>query len=224
MFPDLALPEMSSHLFRLPHPRFLAFLIVFVTVAGGLWLALPGLRPSVAVVSGFDTGAAVFILSTAPLWQDVRIPAIRARAARDDGGRTVQLLVLLAALVAVLVSLGMAVHHPAGYAATDLAVVVATLTLAWVLVNLVYAFHYANLFYGQWKGADRGGLDFPGEHPPVFVDFCYFSFVIGMTCQVSDVAITNPVLRRTALVHGLVAFFFNLGVLALTINVLAGVL
>jgi uncharacterized membrane protein len=215
---------MSSPLLRVPHPRFLAFLAVFMAVALALWLALPDLPPSVAIVTGFDTGAAVFILSTVPLWREAQIPMIRARAARDDGGRTAQLLVLLVALVAVLVSLGLAVHRPAGHAAIDLAVVVTTLALAWVLVNLIYAFHYANLFYGQWKGTDRGGLAFPGEHPPVFVDFCYFSFVIGMTCQVSDVAITHPVLRRTALVHGLVAFFFNLGVLALTINVLAGVL
>lgn len=222
------MPNPIAGLRRLPHPRFVAFLIVFAAV-GLAGVTLAGLRPSLALVAGFDAGALVFLASTARLWHDEHIPAIRARAARDDGGRTLLLALLFASLVAALVALGLAVQHHNGRTAADLALVVGTLALAWFLVNVVYAFHYAHLYYDQTRqgdraGGDRGGLDFPGEHPPVFADFCYFSFIIGMTCQVSDVQISHPVLRRAALLHGLVAFFFNLGVLALTINVLAGVL
>lgn len=208
---------------RLPHPRFLAFLAIFVAVALAAGLAVPGLRPSVALITGFDIGAAVFIVSAAPLWRDEHIPRMRASAERDDGGRTLLLALLLAALVAVLLALGMAVRQ-SGRTPADLALVVVTLVLGWTLVNLVYALHYAHLYYDQVGKHDRGGLAFPGNAAPVFADFCYFSFVIGMTCQVSDVTITDRLMRRTALVQGLVSFFFNLGVLALTINVLAGVL
>ena len=215
-------PDPGLH--RLPHPRFLAFLAVFAAATILAGLAVPGLRPSVALITGFDIGAAVFIASAAPLWRDERIPRMRAHAERDDGGRTLLLAILAATLVAVLVALGLALRSSATRTPADLALVGVTLVLGWMLGNLVYALHYAHLYYDQVGKGDRGGLAFPGDAPPVFVDFCYFSFVIGMTCQVSDVAITDPVMRRNALVHGLVSFFFNLGVLALTINVLAGVL
>jgi len=103
--------------------------------------------------------------------------------------------------------------------------VVATLVLAWGFVNAVYAVHYAHIFYDRTSsGADRFGLRFPKTQYPEFSDFIYFSFVIGMTFQVSDVEITLPRLRRIVTVHAILAFFFNLGVVALTINVLAGVL
>lgn len=211
-------------LLRLPHPRFLGFLAVFAAATVATALVVPGLRPSVALIAGFDIGAVVFIASMIPLWRDERIPRMRASAERDDGGRTLLLAILGATLVAVLVALGLAVQRHQTRTPTDLALVVVTLVLGWMLANLVYALHYAHLYYDQVGKGDRGGLAFPGDAPPVFADFCYFSFVIGMTCQVSDVAITDRTMRRNALAHGLVSFFFNLGVLALTINVLAGVL
>lgn len=214
----------DTDLLRLPHPRFLAFLAVFAAVTLATALMVPGLRPSVALITGFDTGAAVFIVSAAPLWRDERIPRMRASAERDDGGRTLLLAIMGVTLVAVLVALGLALRSAGPRTPADLALVVVTLVLGWTLANLVYALHYAHLYYDQVGKRDRGGLAFPGDAPPIFADFCYFSFVIGMTCQVSDVTISDRTLRRTVLVHGLLSFFFNLGVLALTINVLAGVL
>lgn len=212
----------------LPHPRFIAFLALFASVGLAAGTFLPAVRPSVALVAGFDTGAAAFILSAVPLWRDRTERVSHVRAERDDGGQKLLLVILVATLAVVLVALGMAVQHQNGRTPADLALVVVTLTLAWVLVNLVYSFHYAHLFYeirrhGGAAKAD-GGFAFPGGQPPSFADFCYFSFTIGMTCQVSDVAITDQRIRRAALIHGLVSFFFNLGVFALTVNVLAGVL
>jgi uncharacterized membrane protein len=90
---------------------------------------------------------------------------------------------------------------------------------------VVWAFHYAHLFYDPLtSGEDHGGLSFPGGSPPKFSDFCYFSFVIGMTFQVSDVEITSSHFRKIAMIHGMVAFFYNLGLLALTVNLIAGAL
>lgn len=178
-----------------------------------------------AIALGFDVAAMIFLLSTARLWWRSTPDAMRSSAARDDGGRPLLLGVSAIVMTVVLIVLGTIVQRQSMVGIEDLALVVATLVLAWSFSNLLYAFHYAHLFYDQDRDAnDHGGLAFPGDHAPEFSDFCYFSFVLGMTFQVSDVEITSARLRRVATLHGILAFFFNLGVLALTINVLAGAL
>jgi uncharacterized membrane protein len=106
----------------------------------------------------------------------------------------------------------------------DFAIVAVTLVLAWLFSNLVYAFHYAHMFYDAKDAGDAGGIIFPEGGAPVFADFVYFAFVIGMTCQTADLDISSRRIRRVVTMQGLFAFFFNLGVLAMTINVLSGVL
>ena len=98
---------------------------------------------------------------------------------------------------------------------------VSTLLASWTFANLVYAFHYARRYYSAGTGGDYGGLDFPGDYEPAFADFVNFAFVIGMTCQTADITITHCAMRRISTFHGLFAFAFNLGILALTVNVLA---
>ncbi|MGL4311592.1 MAG: DUF1345 domain-containing protein [Paracoccaceae bacterium] len=208
---------------RLPHPRFLLFLAVFLCTAMLLSLRLD---PAKAVVLGFDAGALAFVLSTLPLLRESDPHANRARAQRDDGGRGALLMVTLGTLVIVAMSLGQVIVNTNTPSTFGVLTELGTVLLAWLFVNLVYAFHYAHLFYDQVSGpiaeaADKRGLDFPGTDTPVFSDFCYFSFVIGMTSQVSDVTISSPSLRRTALVQGLIFYVFNFGVIALTINMLA---
>lgn len=203
-----------------PHPRFLAFLAVQVAATGGL--ALPfGLTP--ALVGGFDAAALVFLVSTVPLWAETVGQASRHRAARDDGGRGFLLLIAVVTPLVVLAALVLLIQSRDHLVWPDLALMVATLALAWSFVNMVYAFHYDHLFHDQTDGADTGGLDFPGTKDPVFADFCYFSFTLGMTCQTSDVVVKTTGLRRVVLVHGILSYVFNLGVLAMVINLLAGV-
>ena len=99
------------------------------------------------------------------------------------------------------------------------------LGFSWLLIHTRFAFHYAHRYYNICKQQDTqidGGLDFPGEREPDYLDFAYFSFVIGTTFQVSDVEITSRTLRRTVLVHGLLSFALNTFVVALTINIIAG--
>lgn len=201
----------------IPHLRFFVFLAVF-GLAGLALLPLLGVPR--AVVVGFDLGAGLFAASCLSLWRADGLEAIRARAARDDGGRALLLLTSLSLLVVVMVALVLMVRGRSGVPG-DVALVIVTLMLAWIFGNLVYAFHYAHLYY---DAEDRPGLEFPGDEPPLFADFCYFSFVLGMTFQVSDVQILTRDFRRQATVHGLFGFFFNLGVLALSINLLAGLL
>ncbi len=95
-----------------------------------------------------------------------------------------------------------------------------TIGLSWAAIHTTFALHYAHEYY---RGT-VGGLAFPGDgkEEPDYWDFVYFSFVIGMTAQVSDVGITDRIIRRTATVHGIVSFVFNTALLALTINIVAG--
>ena len=103
-----------------------------------------------------------------------------------------------------------------------------TVVSSWCLIHTVFAMHYAHGYYSdEDEGPDfssAGGLEFPNEKDPDFLDFAYFSFVIGMTCQVSDVQVSSQGMRRLALVHGLLSFVFNTVILALSINLASGLL
>lgn len=207
---------------RLPHPRFLLFLVVLVGAAAA---AVPLLPLADAIVIAFDLAAFMFLISVGPLWWSGTPSRMRDDAARDDGGRILLLLVSGVVAVVILVALGRVVGSRTMLGPPDLALVILTLVLAWSFVNTIFAFHYAHLYYERSVlERDHVVLEFPETCAPEFSDFCYFFFVIGMTFQVSDVAIASPRLRRIVTLHAVLAFFFNLGVLALTINVLAGVL
>ena len=173
-------------------------------------------------IQGAGAVASVVMALAADLWLKGGPDTIRREAVRDDGGRLTLLLVTVVISLAVLIVTGGLVQRGPKPGPFDIGLIVATLMIAWAFANLVYAFHYARLFYDQdSNGKDKGGLDFPGDGEPCFADFVNFSFVLGMTCQTADIAITSPALRRISTVHGIVAFFFNLGVLALVVNVVA---
>ena len=102
------------------------------------------------------------------------------------------------------------------------ALAIATVILSWAFIHTIFALHYAHDFYG--KGQRATGLKFPGDGQPDYWDFIYFSFVIGMTFQVSDVAVTNKWIRRSVVAHGVLSFFFTTTVVALTVNMAASAL
>jgi uncharacterized membrane protein len=159
---------------------------------------------------------------------------MRRRAAQQDDGRIAILLLTtfaaLAAIGAIVAELA-AVKDLAG-TAKHLHVALAALTIisAWLFIHLMFALHYAHDFYASadsvdgGAGNDRGGLTFPETDAPDYWDFLYFSYVIGVACQTADVAISSRAMRRTALFHCVLAFFFNSAVLALTINIAAGLI
>jgi len=204
---------------RIKHGRYLLFVIVLLAAA---WPAAAALRPEEAIAAAFDIAALVFIVSVVPLWRDGPADAMRLQSERDDGGQVALLLLTVAIVAVVLVTVALLLKGKQALGAFEIALLVGTLLVAWTFANLVFAFHYARLFYrsGPGKG-DHGGLDVPGTKEPVFADFVNFSFVLGMTCQTADIAITSPRMRRLSTIHGFVAFVFNLGILALTVNVVA---
>jgi uncharacterized membrane protein len=206
---------------RLAPPRFLLFLAVFVASTAG-WLGWRGIeawRP--AIMIGFDLAALAFFAATLPLLQSRSAAEMADHAARNDANRKMLLVITGAVMGAILVAIAsevLGVEEPAN---TKI-LVLATLTLAWLFSNLVYALHYAHLCYhpGGERQKGRTGFDFPGTKDPDYLDFVYFAFTLGMTFQTSDVTITSRAARNVVTVHCLAAFVFNLGVIAFTINVL----
>lgn len=206
---------------RIAPLRFLAFFLLLPACA---WLFHRFFPLREAVMLGFDVAAMLFLLSLWPLLRETDARSMRRRSRDNDANRG--LLLILSALVTfiVLVSvLSELMTHGAGR--ITMPVVILTLALAWIFSNMVYALHYAHLFYAASEadaGQDAGGLDFPETKEPGYWDFIYFSFTLGMTFQTSDVGITRTGIRRLATLHSFAAFVFNLGVLAFTINILGG--
>ena len=203
---------------------------LFVSIAVGLavGLLLPrGLSPTLHAVLAWDSGAAVFLALVVAMAVRATPAGMRYRAALEDEARWVFLaLVAGAAFFAMFAILGlMREAKAAGGTTTAIETVLAGLTilLSWSLAHTIFALHYAHDFFNDRAEETPPGLAFPAEHDdPDYWDFLYFSFVIGMTAQVSDVQVLTQPWRRLVLAHGLLSFLFNTVVLALSINLLAG--
>ncbi len=213
LFPHLKLGR------RLAPPRFVLFCLLAPAITAALAHRLGIGR---ATLVGFDASAAVFLISLSPLLFHGEAQQIRAQAARNDANRAVLLGITGAVMLVVLVAVAKELQGKND--AVAIALVVATLVLAWLFSNVVYAVHYAHLYYGNDNGkpGDDQGLDFPHCDEPDYWDFLYFSFTLGMTFQTSDIEITSRRVRAIVLGHTMAAFVFNLGVLAFTINVIGG--
>lgn len=174
-------------------------------------------------------GVLLFLAWTWYAVSDVSIAMLRKRARDlDDSAWIISLLVVVAAAISLL-ALGMMINAKDDATGSirilRLGLGGASMICAWFLIHTVLALHYAHLYYGDRPGdgkrKEHGGLDFPGGREPDYSDFFYYAFVIGMTCQVSDVTTQSRGMRRLTLVHSVVSFFFNTTVIALTVNMLA---
>jgi uncharacterized membrane protein len=204
---------------RLAPARFVVFALLMAASFAGLceWRGME--RWPDALALAFDIAAACFLVSLVPLLRDSG--DMRAHAARNDANRV--WVLVITSLLTLVVMAAVSGELRAAQAGDSFAVIklVATLTLIWLFANTVYALHYAHAFYTRAAGgSDTRGLDFPGDDSPDYADFLYFAFTLGMTFQTSDVTITARPLRRVALLHGLAAFVFNIGVIAFSINAL----
>ena len=170
---------------------------------------------------GWDVGVAAYLGFAYYMIAHSDVARIKRRAATQDEGSTVILILTataaLASLGAILAELGSAGRQPMNLALAGL-----TIVLSWVFTHTMFALHYAHDFYDQH--GPEGGLTFPGNEKPDYWDFVYFSFVIGMTSQVSDVAVACRPIRRTVSAHGVISFFFNAALLALLVNIAASAL
>lgn len=207
---------------RIAPLRFLLFLALLAVAYASACAAGHSGWDSAALA--FDAAALVFLVSLIPLLRDSTPESMRAAAVANDANRlTILVLTTLLAVVAMAAIAGEIGEARRGDAMA-IAKLVGTLLLIWTFANSVYALHYAHLFYrrGAQGSGDTGGLDFPGTRTPTYADFAYFAFTLAMTFQTSDVAITRPAMRHIALLHSFTAFLFNIGLIAFTINALAG--
>jgi uncharacterized membrane protein len=189
-----------------------------VTVA---LLAMPS-RSATHILAGWDAGIVLYLALIYWLMAHASIDYIRGRACTDDEGAIVLLVLTsaasLASLAAVIVEFGAA---PTRY---EIVVGMGTILLSWAFMHTIFALHYAHEFYGEGRDDRIGGLVFPGDQDPDYWDFLYYSLVVAMTAQVSDVQITSKVIRRLTTVHGVLSFFFNVAVLALTVNMVSSLI
>jgi uncharacterized membrane protein len=216
---------MISSVFRSAklRPRFL----IAVGVACVLFAAIPGSeRLSSRLLVSWDAGIFLYLGLAAGMMARSGPEQMRLRARREDESGMAFLLLGLGTSVASLGAIGaelVGIHETTGAEqAIRLALAAVTILLSWAFVNLILAIHYAHDYYG---GEDaRRGLDFPGHGDPDYWDFLYFSVTIGAAAQTSDVTISSRRMRRIVLGHTVLAFLFNTTILALAINVAAGLL
>jgi uncharacterized membrane protein len=203
---------------------------LFASIAIGL--ALPWAMPSqwqlaARLLLGFDIGLILYLSMAGIAMSRFDLKLVRQRCAdQDEGALFILGLTVLAgaaSLAAIVAVLGSAQHQDGGGKGLYFALAACTIVLSWVFIQVIFAFHYAHEFYGEGRGRG-GGLAFPNDNRPDYWDFVYFSFVIGMTFQVSDVQVTSKRVRKTVVAHGVVAFFFNVAVLALAVNIGAGLI
>ena len=146
----------------------------------------------------------------------------------DTTGGLIFLLVLTAAICSLAGIFLLLKTLPVEHSKTFIALPFASVFFSWILVHTIFVFRYAHLYYSAPNVLNDAknnmpGLEFPGESFPDYLDFAYFSFILGMTFQVSDVQITSRKIRRLALLHGCISFIYNTLILALSINIVSGI-
>jgi uncharacterized membrane protein len=197
--------------------RFIMF--VAILIAGSIAAASMMHNASLGIMAGFDAAALLFLISCRPVLSTREEASIRRHAAENDANRVGLLVITGIVVIVLLVAIAAEAVGRNPQPLTRM-LIIATLALAWLFSNMIYAFHYAHMAYMS-SGSDCDGFDFPDTPKPVYWDFVYFAFTCGMAFATSDVQITQERVRKVVTAHCLAAFAFNIGALAFTINVLA---
>ncbi len=202
-------------------------LIVSVVLGIVISLVLPAsLSPVARALIGWDLGLLVYLAGAAVMMSRcTSVAAIKKNAAVQDEGAFAILILTVAAAVAsmgaIFIELATVQQSTPNYG-LYIALAIGTVVLSWAFTHTIFALHYAHDFYGS--GARKNGLRFPDEGDPDYWDFIYFAFVVGMTFQVSDVAVTNKAIRRMVVAHGALSFFFTTAIVAMTVNIAASLI
>jgi uncharacterized membrane protein len=202
-------------------------LIAAVALGVALFFVLPReLNAVTRALLAWNVGVLLYLVLATWVIVRAELRYLRDRAAEEDEGAglilVLTVLAAVASIIAIFFELAASRDDQTNWLSPMLAL--STVLLSWVFIHTIFAFHYAHDFYGEAEGGRKGGLKFPEtdagkEAAPDYWDFVYFSFVIGMTFQVSDVQVTNKAVRRLVVFHGAVSFFYNVAVLALMVNI-----
>jgi uncharacterized membrane protein len=207
------------------------FICAMVGVA--LYFLLPAeMRVATRSLVAWNFATLLFIALVAWMMAHSTIQSIAGHAAIEDENQWILLavgvLAACAAMAAIVAELSVVKDMTGLHKAEHIALTAATILSAWVFIHLLFALHYAHEYYAPTPTPDdpvettRAGLKFPADGAPSYGDFLYFSFVIGCACATADVETISRAMRNVALCHGVIAFFFNTIILALTINIGAG--
>ena len=201
---------------------------LFISAALGIAtivvLHATGVSAVARMLIGWDVGVLIYLGAAAVMMARCSTVAVMKKnaAIQDEGA----LAILILAVAAALASLGAifaelaVIERQDPYYGLYIALAIVTVVLSWTFTQTIFALHYAHEFYGE--AARANGLKFPDDDEPDYWDFVYFSFVVGMTVQVSDVAVTNKSARRMVVAHGALSFFFSTAIVAMTVNIAAG--
>ena len=197
------------------YPMFLAVLVAVGT------LVVPSYGWERGSLAAFDVAAALFLAVSVTLLVSGS-EDMRAAATINDASRLFRLVTAVSLAVVVFAAMTALIVDRDTLTNAEKILVAVSLILAWTFANTVYAMHYAHLYYDTDEaGRDCGGIIFPGTDEPAMWDFVYFAFTIGVALQTADAAIQSRRIRRVVTGHAIVSFFFNVGVLALVVNVVA---
>jgi len=181
-------------------------------------------------IIGWYAGALAYLALAWALILAADAQETREHTLSQDPGAYVIFLLVVSAACASIVAIGFVVSSvkelPFWPKAFGLCLAAVALISSWLLIHTVFAFHYARSYYSPLHHApgEAHGMAFPNDRTPDYLDFAYYSFVVGMTSQVSDVPTTTRRVRRLTLMHGILSFVFNITVLALAMNLLASVI
>jgi uncharacterized membrane protein len=211
---------------RLSPTRRLAIMLVIAIAA--FFAFEPWVATRSRLLLGWNAGALTYLgLAWATVARaDPAMTRVRAQTA-DQSGYVIFLLIVTAAsasFVAIGFLAGNIKDLPFWPRAGHFTLSIMALLVSWLLIQTLFAFHYARWYYSLHGNSttQRGGLKFPGDKEPDYLDFAYYAFVVGMTSQTSDVCVMTRHMRRLTLVHGVLAFIFNIAILAMSINIIGG--
>jgi uncharacterized membrane protein len=229
--PPAPFPIATYRAFR-DRPRISAAIGLGILVALALHFLPNDLRWSTRTILSWDSGALCFIVLMVGMMCDCGVDKIQARAAAQDEGQGLTLFLSItaaaASVLAIAVELSLAKNDHGFIKPLRVGLAFTTITLSWFFVHLMFALHYAHEYYapqtcpGEEGHAKRAGLGFPGDQQPDYWDFVHFAVIIGVASQTADISFRSKPLRRIGTIHGVLSFVFNTVVLALTINLLAG--
>jgi uncharacterized membrane protein len=165
----------------------------------------------------------VYLAATTSVLLRHTMDDVKRRAADEDEGAFIVLAIALVVISINLAGVFVALNKDTHLDALSMTLILAAAPLGWFVLHTIFAFHYADLHYFDPPGPETPGsaLEFPGDKAPDLWDFLYFSFVIGMTAQVSDVQVCTTGMRRAVTGHSIVSFFFNTVLIALVVNAVA---
>jgi uncharacterized membrane protein len=210
-------------------------ILICAAVGVVIYLLLPAdMRVATRSLLAWNIATALFIALVGWMMARSSLRSIASHASLEDENQWVLLVVgviaACAAMAAIVAELSVVRDMTGLHKAEHIALTGTTILSAWIFIHLMFALHYAHEYYAPTRTRDdppettRAGLRFPADSAPTYGDFAYFSFVIGCACATADVETISRPMRNVALAHGVIAFFFNTIILALTINIGAGLI